>query len=269
MTKNESELPLVSILIPSYQQKAFLKEAIESALAQSYPNLEIIVSDDGSTDGSVELIQSYEQKYPNIIRGLFEEQNIGTIGNFNKLNAEGRGKYKCRLDGDDLMAPNNISTQVAILEANPQLIGTYHNLELFESDSGKKICNFINRKRPARKGTIQNVIKYGCFFPGAFTLLRREALAGRKNSTKAKVVSDYLFMTDVLAHGGEIGYIDQILGRYRIHENNITGSRIRLIKHTIWAVGIIAIKYPKYTFLCIYRIFDAARAVITKRNTWI
>jgi len=269
MLPEKNKTPLVSILISSYQQRVFLNQAIESALTQTYPNIEIIIGDDGSTDGSVELIRSFSEAFPDKIMGLFHPQNIGVINNYNSLLAAATGKYVLRLDGDDLLSPENVSKQVELLEAHSHIIGCYHNLELFRSDSNETICLFIDKKRPARKGTLTNVIKYGCFFPGAFTMLRKESTPSAGYDQRAKSVSDYLYMVNTLSIGGEIMYIDEVLGRYRIHGGNLTQSRKRLILHTLWAVGIIISRYPKHIHHAIFRLFDAAKAMITKRNAWI
>lgn len=262
-------LPLVSILISSYQQRDFLEKAIESALNQSYPNIEIIIGDDASSDGSVELIRSFSKKFSKKIMGLYHPQNIGVINNYNSLLSASSGKYVMRLDGDDLLLPENVSRQVKLLEANPHIIGCYHNLELFYSDSNETICLFIDKKRPARKGTFTNVIKYGCFFPGAFTMIRNKSIPSQGYDRRAKSVSDYLFMVNILRKGGEVIYLNEVLGRYRIHGGNLTKSKQRLIIHTIWAVGIIMANYPKYMFHAIFRLFDAAKAVTSGRNEWL
>ena len=76
------DLPLVSICIPNYNNAQFIGEAIESSIAQTYPNLEIIVVDNVSTDNSWEIIQNYAQhKY---VKVFLNEKNLGMVGNFRR-----------------------------------------------------------------------------------------------------------------------------------------------------------------------------------------
>lgn len=94
-------LPKVSVLIPTYNQKAYIINAIESALNQDYENLEIIVSDDNSTDGSSELIEEFSIKQPKV--NYFKNKtNLGRVPNYRKALYEyANGEYAVNLDGDD------------------------------------------------------------------------------------------------------------------------------------------------------------------------
>lgn len=103
--------PLVSILIPCYNAAPWLRETLESALGQSWPNKEIIVVDDGSTDESPTILRAYAG------RGIrvFTQANGGQSAAFNRAVAEARGEYFEFLDADDLIAPNKIAVQMARL----------------------------------------------------------------------------------------------------------------------------------------------------------
>src|SRR6266480_4642440 len=113
--------PQVSVVITSYNQQDYLREAIESAIDQTVGAFEIIVADDHSTkDGSVETIRQYVAKYPGLVRGLFQERNVGIPRNRNSALRRIKGDYIAILDGDDRLLPGFIERHGATLAANPQ-----------------------------------------------------------------------------------------------------------------------------------------------------
>ncbi len=106
---------LVSILIPCCNARQWIRQAIESALAQDWPHIEVIVIDDGSTDGSAEIIEQFEGR----IR--WERQdNRGSNPTRNRLTAMARGAWLQYLDADDYLLPNKVRTQATALAARPE-----------------------------------------------------------------------------------------------------------------------------------------------------
>src|SRR5437016_12807281 len=120
--------PRVSVIITSYNQQEYLREAIESAIDQTVAAFEIIVADDHSTkDGSVETIREYTAKYPRLVRGLFQEKNVGIPKNRNSALRIVRGDYVAILDGDDRLLPRFIERHGAALATNSQAHVSYSN----------------------------------------------------------------------------------------------------------------------------------------------
>lgn len=109
--------PLVSILIPVYNTEKYVAEAIESALNQTYKNIEIIIVDDGSTDKSWEIIESYRAKYPNLIKS-YKQENKGACAARNKAFKLSSGQYIQYLDADDLLAPDKIEHQIKYFDGS-------------------------------------------------------------------------------------------------------------------------------------------------------
>lgn len=106
----------ISVFIPSYNQKDLLKQAIDSVLEQTLKPYEIIIVDDGSSDGSQEFISSYKQRYPELIRPIFHEKNTGvTQTRIDALRAV-RGDYVSYVDGDDLWMPSKLEKEARLLE---------------------------------------------------------------------------------------------------------------------------------------------------------
>src|SRR6266487_3418137 len=120
--------PRVSFIITSYNQQEYLREAIESAIDQTVAAFEIIVADDHSTnDSSIETICEYAARYPELVRGLFQEKNVGIPKNRNSALGMVKGNYVAILDGDDRLLPGFVERHGAALAANPQAHVSYSN----------------------------------------------------------------------------------------------------------------------------------------------
>jgi glycosyltransferase involved in cell wall biosynthesis len=120
--------PQVSLIITSYNQEEYLREAIESAIDQTVAAFEIIIADDHSTkDGSIEIIRQYAARYPGLVRGLFQEKNVGIPKNRNSALGMVKGNYVAILDGDDRLLPGFVERHGAALTANPQVHVSYSN----------------------------------------------------------------------------------------------------------------------------------------------
>lgn len=112
-----SVTPLVSIIMPNYNNRKYIAEAMESVLNQTYTNWELIVIDDGSMDNSVEIIQAYAAKDERI-RLLVNATNKGVSASRNEGLKNSNGAFICFLDSDDVFLPNKLSDQVECLQQN-------------------------------------------------------------------------------------------------------------------------------------------------------
>jgi glycosyltransferase involved in cell wall biosynthesis len=124
----------VSIIITSYNGKGYLIEALESVMLQSLRPYEIIIADDGSSDGSQDTIQSYVDRYPDWIRAVYQPHNIGIPRNRNAALQIVKGNYVGILDGDDLFLPNKLECQYQALCAFPDARAVYSNFRRFAPD---------------------------------------------------------------------------------------------------------------------------------------
>lgn len=111
---------LVSVIIPSYNRAAYIEAAINSALDQTYGSVEVIVVDDGSTDGSYEKLQQWEERGKLVLLTHPERRNRGQSASINLGIQQATGSYIAILDSDDMFAKEKLADQVAFLEANPE-----------------------------------------------------------------------------------------------------------------------------------------------------
>ncbi|MCB0497384.1 MAG: glycosyltransferase [Cyclobacteriaceae bacterium] len=131
------EYPLVSIICICYNQKAFIKEALDSVWALDYPNVELIVADDASTDGSQELIkQLCEGKEAKL---LLNKENVGHCKTFNLALKQASGEFVIDLSGDDVLLPNSVSVGAKRLLEKGEGYGVFFADALLIDDSGKQI----------------------------------------------------------------------------------------------------------------------------------
>lgn len=126
--------PLVSIIITNYNYGQFLREAIDSALNQSYPQIEVVVVDDGSTDNSQDIIKSYGDKIVPVIKA-----NGGQASAFNTGFAASRGDIICFLDSDDLFMPEKVAEIVDVFTSHQDVGWCYHLLQLMDGNTGEYI----------------------------------------------------------------------------------------------------------------------------------
>lgn len=215
--------PLVSIAIITYNQKDFLRECIESCLAQDYPNIEIIVADDCSTDGTQEMLLEYESLYKNKFILRLANENKGITENSNLAHFACNGKYIAWIGGDDLMLPNKISKQVDYMERNLNCTISYHDLDVFQNETGSTLYSFSEKNKP-REGDVRTVIKYGVFNGACSTMVRTSKAPKNGYNNLIPVASDWLYWVESLSNGGTIDYLNEVLGRYRRHKNNVTNK---------------------------------------------
>ncbi|HEY9135482.1 MAG TPA: glycosyltransferase [Pseudomonadales bacterium] len=247
-------LPLVSVAVITYNQKIFLKECIDSILIQDYQNLEVVISDDASTDGTKEMLREYEQRYSGKFILKFAENNQGITANSNVANSACTGKYIAWMGGDDLMLPGKISKQVKFMEENPGCTICYHDLDVFDSDTNKTLYLFSKKNKP-REGDVRVSIKHGVFNGACSSMVRRNQTPTEGYNRLLPVASDWLYWVESLANGGSINYINEVLGRYRRHSDNVTNKKIGMGKNTVDhfnSCSFMLSKYPEYFAEIIY-----------------
>ncbi len=198
--------PLVSIVITNYNYGAFLAEAVESALGQSYANTEIIVIDDGSTDNSSGVLSQLAKKYPQM-RIVRSRQNEGTVATKIKGIKASKGTFFLHLDADDALAPQAISQLVAALQAHPEAAYAYSQMELFGAKSGIL---------PSRPFSAHYLAVKGNYISGS-SLVRRSDYDATPGYQPIAAFEDWDLWLTFLEAGKQGVYVPQPLLRYRQH----------------------------------------------------
>lgn len=230
--------PLVSAIIAFLDGERFLGDAIESVIAQTYPHWELLLVDDGSTDGATAIAKRYAAEYPDRIRYCEHEghRNRGVSASRNVGIAAARGAYVAFLDGDDVWLPDKLAEQVALLEARPDVGAMYGNTLYWCSWSGTP-------EDAARDYYPPLGVPDGSVFPPGRLLERM--LAGR---AAVPCVHSFLVRTEVLRRLG--GFEERFTGMFEdqafyaklmlaepvlvVHRS---WERYRLHEHSICAVA--------------------------------
>ncbi|MDX2042634.1 MAG: glycosyltransferase [Acidobacteriota bacterium] len=214
--------PKVSVIIPAYNSAQFIAEAIQSVLAQSYDNREIIIVDDGSTDATLDVLRGFGEQIK-----LLTKTNGGPASARNLAIRHASGKYIAFLDADDLWMPEKLAEQVAFLESQPEVGMTFSEalmfIEPFEEVGGEKQ---IRGKIGFTGETSFCHLLLGDHIPNSTVLMRRECVdkIGWLNESRALVaVEDYEYWLR-LAKAFPIRAISKPLAYYRVHANNLMGD---------------------------------------------
>lgn len=220
---NTKTLPLVSVIIPTYNQESYIADAIESALKQDYPNLEIVIADDCSSDGTSKAIERY-LKEPKV-RYHRNPRNLGRVGNYHQAAHDlASGEWVVNLDGDDYFTSSDfISTAIrTILEVGKNDIEGYcygHNIGKIEQTiHARRLTD--NAILVSGKDYFINYYKYGGF-GHLNTIYRRETGLNIGMYTLPCQASDFHSIMRIFLHG-HIILDNREIGYWRVHQNNAT-----------------------------------------------
>lgn len=215
--------PMVSVLMCNYNtNKAFLKEAIESILSQTFKDFEFIIVDDGSTDDSLAYIKEFKDDR---IRILENKANRGHAGALNVGIQEAKGKYIARMDSDDISLPTRLEKQVAFMEANEGIIvsGTWFcRFDHRQKDICHRIRNMDEYRIHLLFSNIPAVNHTSAMYRA--DVFRKYNIKYRENYFSAE---DYRLWVDASKYG-DFKIVEEVLVRYRVHPDSmsIAGSTI-------------------------------------------
>lgn len=236
--------PLVSVLIPTYNQAEWIAATVLSAVEQDYGNLEVVVTDDGSSDAGPGIIRDLAARFSGRLIPVFGETNVGIPGNVNRGLAVCRGEYVAFLGGDDLFLPGKISRQLAFMQARPDCGLSYHDIDVFESTTDRTLYTW-SRRYGRRQGDARSLVRYGPYTGATSIMVRRTDIPAQGCDERIRVGCDWLLFVEILAaSGGRIGYLDEMLARYRRHTRNVTSSWDWRLEDQLMTLAVIEARYP-------------------------
>jgi glycosyltransferase involved in cell wall biosynthesis len=210
----------VSVAITAYNHVLFIRQAVESVLSQRTSfDYEILLGDDCSTDGTRDIIRGYAHKYPQRVRAVLREENIGGRKNFTDLYGLSCGQYFTWLDGDDYWTnPDKLQKQVDFLEARPDCCICFHSAMMIWEDGSRTPTRHFP---PGRKGTydLEDLLVNDFICTSAF-LVRNKLIQGFPGWFWHAPFGDWPFLA-LNALQGKIGYIDECWSVYRQHEGGV------------------------------------------------
>lgn len=239
--------PKVSVIVPIYNQKPFIRETVDSVLKQDYPSIELVLSDDGSTDGTGDILRVYADREPERVKVVASDRNTGIAGAFNRALDAHAGDYIAWLGGDDVMLPGKISRQVAILESRPDAIGCCHDAEVFDSESGRVYGRFTevyNGRRGVRDGGVELLLDPAYLMLPSTMMVRSSAVGSLRFDRRVRVSNDWLFDIELFQRGQVVG-LDEVLARYRRHQSNATSQVSDVLEDALVVLAIAEARYPR------------------------
>lgn len=224
-----AELPWVSALVPVYNGERFLAQALDSALAQTLDNIEIVVVDDGSTDASAAIADRYALQHPRRVR-VVHQANQGLPLARNAAIAIARGRYLALLDADDIWLPDHLATCVDVLERNPA-VGLVH-ADAEDIDADGKPFALDDHARWGRESRD----------PYKAILLRRQHVVCPTAVFRRSVVENVGTFDPIfnrlgcedrdlwlrIAEVSDLVYIEGLQAQYRIHGANMSANSERM-----------------------------------------
>ncbi len=213
-------MPLVSVIMPSYNYEEFISEAIESVLKQTFDDFELIIIDDASKDNSKKIIQLFDKKSIKI-RSFFHKTNQGIAKTVNECIKKAKGKYISHFSSDDIWLKEKLEKQLEILEKDEDLLVWSEGLIIdgqgnFTGELFTQMHSALNRKK---SGDIFEELLKNNYVCGLSLIYKRENLKNVRRDEHLKYLNDYKFLVD-LAKDYKFYFIPEPLVMYRIHGRN-------------------------------------------------
>lgn len=233
---------LVSAVVVTYNQAHLIRGTIASVQAQTYDRLQIVVADDASTDGTPDVVREIARDDPRV-ELVRAPVNGGITANCNLGLSAARGEFVAWLGGDDLWLPSKIEKQQRVFAADPgvSLVGT--DVEVFFDDGSP---SSIARCRVMHAGgSVSDFVRASGHIPTSSFMYRRGAMPDLTFDTRLRVVSDWLFNVECAARG-RLGYVPEVLTRYRRWAGNVTaaGAHRTYLDDRLISTDILLERYP-------------------------
>jgi glycosyltransferase involved in cell wall biosynthesis len=218
-----------SVLIITYNHEKFISQAIDSILMQQTDfDYEIVIGEDCSTDSTRDIVLAYQDKYPDKIKALLPERNLGMQENFFQTFKACHGQYIAMCEGDDFWTdPHKLQKQVDFLDNNSEFSICFHKVQVLENNQLKD--DYI-AQTPATVSTILDLAN-GNYIHTPSCMFRNNISNTIGSSFFKSPLGDY-YLHIMNAQYGKIYYIDECMAVYRVHENSVWSNQKMAYKIT-------------------------------------
>lgn len=231
--------PLVSIVAPCYNAEKYLEAALDSIFAQDYPNLEVIIVDDGSTDRSVEMLKKLQEVYD---FQLLTQANQGVSAALNTGLQQARGVYVATPDLDDIMLPHSITVRARYLDEHPQ-VGCVGALITYMDNEGRDIKT--QRRSEIHTHSFDEILADGVVIGAPGALYRMQAMRAAGLYDPAIKVQDFQMTLRIASQGYQIHELPVCVTRYRRHPDNLSRKFKVLLEADLQAIAPYR-NHPEY-----------------------
>ena len=232
----------ISVVIPAYNAEAYLRETLDSVLAQDYPSIEIVVVDDGSKDGTAALCKSYAER----IVYRHQPNSGGCSVPRNHGYRVATGDYICFFDADDLMAPGRLSGYARFLDEHPEAVAVLADYRNFDEDGPApkthfetcpQLCKAAGFDDPSRDSavldgaTVRGILVEENFSISSSPMYRREVLELTRAFDETLKASEDFDLVYRVSRAGSWGIMRRVGFNRRLHQNNMSWDSPRIIEY--------------------------------------
>lgn len=224
--KNYSNDPLVSFLVPSYNHDKYVATCVRSVIDQDYPNIELIIIDDGSTDDSVKTIAGMAEACKSrFVRFEFRSrENLGVSATINEALEWSKGKYFSAIASDDVLKPNKTSSLVSQIEGEEDVAGVFSGCEVIDhSGAVVKLC-----KPPPTYHTFDDIIFCRHTVISPSQLLRLDLVRATGGYPEDINIEDWYMWLALTQRGLKLKVVSDPLVQYRQHDSNSSKSALKM-----------------------------------------
>jgi GT2 family glycosyltransferase len=208
-------MPVISVLLPVRDDVAYLDEAMESLLAQTFRDFEVVAVDDGSTDGSAERLETWASRDPRV--RLTRQAPEGIVAALEQARAVARGRYLARMDADDVAHPERFARQLALMEGDAALAGCGCGVRYFPDDvvrgGARRYEAWLNRT--VTPEAIEAALFVECPLAHPTFFLRAEAVDAVGGYRPAGWPEDYDLVLRLWRAGHRLGKVAEVLHGWR------------------------------------------------------
>ena len=216
-------VPAVSVILPAYNCEKFIGKAIQSVLQQTFTDFELIIINDGSTDNTGSIIQTFDDQR---IVYLKNPGNQGLISTLNNAISYAKGKYIARMDGDDISLSERLAKQKVFLDQNENISVVASTIEFINDQEEKTGIWELDRQTITPTQIRRAILKQNCIAHPT-VMMRSEIMKQLKYMDYQKNIEDYDLWLRLLNRGYKIAKLDEPLLLYRIHASSITSIHLK------------------------------------------
>ena len=219
------EAPKIVVGLTTYNEGQYIVEALDSVLQQDFQDFLIIIADDASDEETINICKTFYKKYPDKIALILHDKNQGVVANKNSIfpYIPEQTKYFAYFDADDIYLPSKFTKQIELMEKNPNIVASYHDVWVRENDTGVQY-RYNNRwvGQPAHQGDVfKKLIIFRCFISALSVVVRWDICKNLTLRDSVGFRADWLYFIEIAKYG-DVGYLAEPLGVYRRHGNNVT-----------------------------------------------
>jgi glycosyltransferase involved in cell wall biosynthesis len=237
----------VSIVMPSFNYARYLSLSIESILKQSHTDLELVITDDCSTDGSREMVAEWARRDSRVV-SVLHDVNVGLAGARNSALAASSGKFIALCDADDLWIADKLKTQLACFRRAPEIGLVHSDSAIMDGQgtlTGQRFSSLMHRQGQKTSGYLFDELCRRNFLCVPTVIVRREAmeLAGGFDD-RLRSLEDWVCWTRI-ARKYPFDYVDDALAHYRIHAGGLSSNPLGMARNRVKAIGFLMETFPE------------------------